>query len=58
MILFRRPYDIGDRIHVSSVNDETSATGSAGWIVKDVTLFATTAGKFVVDLSRLFLARP
>lgn len=42
-ILIRRPYDIGDRIHVSNVENETSPNGSFGWIVKDVNLFATTA---------------
>lgn len=42
-ILLRRPYDIGDRIHISNPEDETSANGSAGWIVKDVTLYSTTA---------------
>ena len=38
----RHPYDVGDRIAVSDVNAETSPTGSAGWIVKDVDLFSTT----------------
>ena len=42
-ILLRRPYDIGDRIHVSDPESDTSANGSAGWIVKDVNLFSTTA---------------
>lgn len=42
LILVQRPYNIGDRIHVSNVNTDTSATGSAGWIIKDVTLFSTT----------------
>ena len=41
-ILVRRPYNIGDRIHISSVESDTDPTGSAGWIVKDVTLFNTT----------------
>ena len=41
-ILIRRPYNIGDRIHISSVESDTDPTGSAGWIVKDVTLFNTT----------------
>jgi small-conductance mechanosensitive channel len=41
-ILVRRPYDIGDRINVSSVTVDTSTTGSPGWIVKDVDLFTTT----------------
>lgn len=41
-ILVRRPYNIGDRIHISGVESDTDPTGSAGWIVKDVTLFNTT----------------
>jgi small-conductance mechanosensitive channel len=32
MIIARRPYDIGDRIHMSSSEDDTS--GSFGWIVE------------------------
>jgi hypothetical protein len=38
MILVRRPYDIGDRIAVSNPAQDTSPTGSSGWIVKDVSL--------------------
>jgi hypothetical protein len=41
-IFFRRPYDIGDRIHISDVNSDTAASGSATWFVRDVTLFTTT----------------
>jgi Mechanosensitive ion channel len=41
-ILVRRPYNIGDRIHISNVEADTDPTGSSGWIVKDVTLFHTT----------------
>lgn len=41
-ILVRHPYDVGDRISVSDVNNETSPDGSSGWIVKDVDLFTTT----------------
>jgi hypothetical protein len=41
-ILLRRPYDIGDRIHISDVNNETAASGSPTWFVRDVTLFTTT----------------
>jgi Mechanosensitive ion channel len=41
-ILVRRPYSIGDRIHISNVESDTDPTGSSGWIVKDVTLFHTT----------------
>lgn len=40
--MVRRPYEIGDRINVSSVNIDTSGAGSAGWVVKDVDLFTTT----------------
>lgn len=42
LILVRRPYDIGDRIAVSNVNNDTSTTGSTTWYVRDVTLFTTT----------------
>jgi hypothetical protein len=31
-ILVRRPYGIGDRIHVSNVEMDTNFTGSAGWV--------------------------
>ena len=41
-MLVRKPYDIGDRIAVSSPDDEVSFNGSAGWIVKDVNLYYTT----------------
>lgn len=37
-ILLQRPYDIGDRIAVASPQTDASGGGSAGWIVKDVTL--------------------
>jgi hypothetical protein len=33
-ILLQRPYDIGDRIHVSNVQVDTNSDGSPGWIVK------------------------
>lgn len=42
-ILVRRPYGIGDIIHVSGVENETSQDGSMGWIVQKVTLFETVA---------------
>lgn len=42
-ILVRRPYGIGDRIHVSHVETDTSFDGSPGWVVENVTLFETTA---------------
>ena len=38
----RHPFNIGDRIAISDVNNDTSASGSVTWFVKDVTLFATT----------------
>ncbi len=38
----RRPYDIGDRIHVSNVETDTNSNGSAYWVVDDITLFTTT----------------
>jgi Mechanosensitive ion channel len=41
-ILIRRPYEIGDGIHVSDVNIQTPNVGSDCWVVKDVSLFATT----------------
>jgi small-conductance mechanosensitive channel len=42
-ILVRRPYGIGDIIHVSDAEQETSTDGSMGWIVQSVNLFETTA---------------
>lgn len=37
-ITVQRPYDIGDRINVSDAQSPAEANGSAGWIVKDVSL--------------------
>jgi hypothetical protein len=31
-ILVRRPYGIGDRIHISNVENDTSISGSSGWV--------------------------
>lgn len=42
-ILVRRPYGIGDRIHVSGVEKDTSLEGVPGWVVEHVTLFETIA---------------
>jgi len=42
MIFVRRPYNIGDLIHVSDPNSESSWLGAATWIVKDINLFTTT----------------
>lgn len=41
-ILVRRPYSIGDGIHVSNVETDTHFGGSPPWYVEDVTLFSTT----------------
>jgi hypothetical protein len=38
-ILVRRPYGIGDIIHISNTELETNPNGSVGWIVQKVTLF-------------------
>lgn len=40
-ILVRRPYGIGDCIHISDPNIDTSYSGSAFWYVEDITLFST-----------------
>lgn len=40
-ILVRRPYSIGDCIHVSDPNQDTSHSASAFWFVEDITLFST-----------------
>lgn len=37
----RRPFQIGDGISLSNVNEQTPATGSPIWIVEDVDLFTT-----------------
>lgn len=37
----RRPYQIGDGIALSGVNDQVAFTGSPMWIVEDVDLFST-----------------
>lgn len=42
MILISKPYDIGDKIQVASVTSDSSASGSAYWLVKDVGLYHTT----------------
>lgn len=42
-VLARRPYNVGDRIHVSDVEVDTSLEGSKGWVVENITLFETTA---------------
>lgn len=40
---YQRPYNIGDRIHVSHVERDPDVKGSRGWVVENVTLFETTA---------------
>lgn len=41
-VLLRRPFDIGDRIHVSPVDQDSSRDGSSTWFVEKVDLFTTT----------------
>ena len=41
-ILVRHPYDIGDRIHVSPVDQDTNGNGSSTWFVENAGLFTTT----------------
>lgn len=40
--MLQKPYDIGDRIHISSPNQENDRDGSAGWFVDKVDLYSTT----------------
>jgi len=42
LILVQKPYDIGDRIHVSNSQIDTSSDGSATWFVEGVNLYSTT----------------
>jgi small-conductance mechanosensitive channel len=42
-IIVRRPYNVGDRIHVSDVQHDTPIEGAKGWVVENITLFETTA---------------
>jgi small-conductance mechanosensitive channel len=61
LILARRPYDIGDRIAVSDVNQDTNMNGSLGWVVENIDLFTTTlrygSSREVATLSNGSLAR-
>jgi len=41
-LVVRRPYDIGDRIAISTPDSVCSIDGSATWFVQTVGLFATT----------------
>jgi hypothetical protein len=54
-VLIRRPYAIGDGIHVSDPNTDTEFTGSRWWLVEDVTLF-TTSVVFMVTNERATLS--
>mmetsp|Transcript_57467 Transcript_57467/g.140251 ORF Transcript_57467/g.140251 Transcript_57467/m.140251 type:complete len:1224 (-) Transcript_57467:76-3747(-) len=40
-ILVRRPYGIGDLVHVSNIESDTALAGSVGWQVNKITLFET-----------------
>ena len=40
-ILVRRPFQIGDCIHISNPESDTSASGSSWWTVEDTNLFST-----------------
>ena len=41
-ILIRKPYEIGDRINISSPSSDSSPSGSPGWVVADISLYHTT----------------
>ena len=43
LIFVRRPYDIGDKIAISPVDDVSNPDGSSAWFVEGVSLFTTTA---------------
>ena len=61
LILLRRPYEIGDRIAVSAIDDPAETDGSAGWIVENIDLYTTTvrlaATREVATVSNGSLAR-
>lgn len=40
--MVQRPYGVGDRIHLSNPQNDTSPGGSSGWVVEKVTLTTTT----------------
>ena len=42
LILVQKPYDIGDRIHISNSQSDPNSNGSATWFVEAVNLFSTT----------------
>ena len=43
MVLARQPYDIGDRIAVSDVDEPPNMDGSVHWLVESIDLVTTTA---------------
>lgn len=43
LIFVRRPYDIGDKIAISPVDEVSNPDGSSAWFVEGVSLFTTTA---------------
>ena len=43
LIFVRRPYDIGNKIAVSPVDEVSNPDGSSAWFVEGVSLFTTTA---------------
>ena len=43
LIFVRRPYDIGDKIGISPVDNVSNPDGSSAWFVEGVSLFTTTA---------------
>jgi small-conductance mechanosensitive channel len=58
-ILVQRPYGVGDRIHLSNPQNETSPEGSSGWIVEKVTLAVTTGERasYLVAEAAFFIKR-
>eukprot|EP00561_Arcocellulus_cornucervis_P003859 CAMPEP_0185807866 /NCGR_PEP_ID=MMETSP1322-20130828/5267_1 /TAXON_ID=265543 /ORGANISM="Minutocellus polymorphus, Strain RCC2270" /LENGTH=1399 /DNA_ID=CAMNT_0028504049 /DNA_START=527 /DNA_END=4726 /DNA_ORIENTATION=+ len=42
LILVQKPYDIGDRIHISNSQSDPNSNGSATWFVEAINLFSTT----------------
>mmetsp|Transcript_11377 Transcript_11377/g.17454 ORF Transcript_11377/g.17454 Transcript_11377/m.17454 type:complete len:883 (+) Transcript_11377:72-2720(+) len=42
LILFRKPFEIGDRVALADVYADASLTGASTWFVENVNLFTTT----------------
>jgi hypothetical protein len=42
LVTVRKPFDIGDRIHVSNPDVDTAPDGTSAWFVENISLFATT----------------